>query len=65
MDKSNNLNLIELDNHQLKNIDGGITIPKWTPLGAAAWLTYEVINNWSDVKSGVIDAYNDWKNANK
>ena len=55
----NKLNLIELENHQLKEIDGGI--PKWTPWGAAAWLALEIKNNWSDIKSGVVDAYNDLK----
>ena len=54
-----NYNLIDLNKPELLDISGG-RLPKWTPWGAAAWLTHEVINNWSDIKSGISDAYNDY-----
>ena len=48
----------ELDNQDLESINGGSWI-RFTPVGAAIWLSHELINNWSDVKSGIKDGFND------
>ena len=50
-------NINELNNHELINLKGGWV--QYTPHGVAIWLGYEILSNWSDVKSGIKDGFND------
>jgi len=50
--------LYELNKTELIEAQGG-TIPL-LPVGFAIWLGNEIVQNWSDVKSGVKDAYQDF-----
>ena len=62
MENLNGLSLEELEANEISNTLGG-TFVKYTPLGFGIWMGYEIISNWSDVKSGIIDGYNDAINA--
>ncbi|MCC5905531.1 MAG: hypothetical protein JJU13_04960 [Balneolaceae bacterium] len=54
--------LDELNITELQETNGG-SISKFTPIGFGIWLGYEVITNWSDIKSGVSDAFRDVQNS--
>jgi len=53
-----NKNLRELSEHEVLKINGGAY--PLIPAGFALWLGNEIVNNWSDVKSGIADAYRDF-----
>jgi hypothetical protein len=53
-----NKNISKLSEHEVLEISGG-AIPL-IPAGFALWLGNEIVNNWSDVKSGIADAYQDF-----
>lgn len=50
--------LYELNKTELIEAQGG-NVPL-LPVGFAIWLGNEIVQNWSDVKSGVKDAYQDF-----
>lgn len=52
-------NLKSLNAKEISQINGGSLLAKYTPIGIAAWLGYELMTNWSDVKSGIADGYSD------
>jgi hypothetical protein len=51
-------NLRELNENEVLKINGGAY--PLIPVGIAIWIANEVTSNWSDVKSGAYDAYNDF-----
>jgi hypothetical protein len=48
----------ELNHIEVIKIKGGAN--PIIPAGFALWLGNEIVNNWSDVKSGIADAYRDF-----
>lgn len=50
--------LTEMNINEMKLKYGGKLI-NYTPAGIAVWLGYEIISNWSDVKSGIKDGVKD------
>lgn len=52
------INLKELNNREKSEINGGAN--PIIPAAFAIWLGNEIVSNWSDVKSGISDAYSDF-----
>lgn len=55
----------ELEKNELMGVDGGYTkVPPW--LKGSIWgaIAFVVIENWSDIKSGVVDGWTDAVNGN-
>ncbi|NBC64374.1 MAG: hypothetical protein GVY07_01755 [Bacteroidetes bacterium] len=50
--------LTEMNRKEMRLKNGGKLV-NYTPVGIAVWLGYEIISNWSDVKSGIKDGLND------
>lgn len=50
--------LTEINMNEMKLKSGGKLV-NYTPAGIAIFLGYEIISNWSDVKSGIKDGIND------
>jgi hypothetical protein len=53
-------NIRELNKREKSEINGGAN--PLIPAAFALWLGNEIVNNWSDVKSGISDAYSDFTN---
>ena len=52
------LNLVELDAQEVQETEGG-TVPSWLKKLGWGYVASVVVDNWSDIKSGFSDGWND------
>jgi hypothetical protein len=50
----------ELSLSELMEVDGGIAkLPWWVKGSLWGFIAYEIVQNWADIKSGIVDGWAD------
>lgn len=50
----------ELQKNELMEVNGGYTkLPTWVKGSVWGFVIFEIIQNWADIKSGIVDGWTD------